>query len=297
LRIDQTHKNWFIGSVVILLAAAVIYVPYDKMTIGGASGGTMIGIIYGSIGFAFMIFAGLLSLRKRYPIWRIGRTQAWMRGHLWLGLISYPIIFFHSGFSFGHGALAFWMMVLFTVVIVSGVFGAILQHYMPKVMTQQVPMETIYGDSDRIRQQLCEEAERILEDLCGPVTATSAAGAAGGSVAISTSVHVLDATAAQELQRFFAEEMLPYLEHAGAGKSRLAHGFTAKTMFDNLRTLIPPAVHDSIADLGSICEEKREIDLQQRLHRVLHGWLFVHVPLSYALLVMGAVHAIGALRY
>ena len=164
MRIDQTHKNWFIGSIVMVLVAAIIYIPYDRMTLGGATGGTIIGIMYGSVGFGFMIFAGLLSLRKRFPVWRMGRTQTWMRGHLWLGLISYPIILLHSGFSFGHGALTFWMMVLFTVVIISGLLGAALQHYMPRMVTQLVPMETIYGDSAHVLRDLQEEAERIVAD-------------------------------------------------------------------------------------------------------------------------------------
>jgi hypothetical protein len=30
---------------------------------------------------------------------------------------------------------------------------------------------------------------------------------------------------------------------------------------------------------------------------VLHGWLLVHVPLSYAVLLLGAAHAVIALRY
>jgi hypothetical protein len=29
----------------------------------------------------------------------------------------------------------------------------------------------------------------------------------------------------------------------------------------------------------------------------MHGWLLVHVPLSMALLLLGAVHAVVALRY
>ena len=48
-----------------------------------------------------MIFAALLGARKRVPVWRLGRAQAWMRGHLWLGLLSLPIILFHGAFHFG----------------------------------------------------------------------------------------------------------------------------------------------------------------------------------------------------
>ena len=109
--IDQTHKSWLWGSLIGLGIATAIYIPYNHYTLGGARGGTIIGITYGVAGFGFMIFAGLLSLRKKIPVWRIGRTSRWMRGHLWLGLLSYPIILFHSGFSFGHGLLTWWMML------------------------------------------------------------------------------------------------------------------------------------------------------------------------------------------
>jgi Fe-S-cluster-containing dehydrogenase component len=54
----------------------------------------------------------LLSARKRVRTWRIGSAQAWMRVHIWLGLIAVPCIWFHSGFALGrcahtfdHGAL------------------------------------------------------------------------------------------------------------------------------------------------------------------------------------------------
>ena len=297
MRIDQTHRNWLVGSVVIVLVAAIIYIPYNEMTLGGAAGGTVIGIIYGSIGFGFMIFAGLLSLRKRFPVWRMGRAQGWMRGHLWLGLVSYPIIFFHSGFSFGHGALTFWMMVLFTIVIISGLVGAALQHYMPRMVTQMVPMETIYGDSSHVVRYLQEEAERIVGDVCGPVVAMSATAASASGMSISTVVQVMDKAAVAEMQRFYENEMVPYLKQAGARGSALANTNVAGAMFKNLRTLLPTAVHESLNDLENICYEKRQIDLQAKLHRFLHGWLFVHIPLSYALLVMGAIHAVVALRY
>lgn len=297
MRIDQTHRNWLMTSVVILLVAGIIYIPYNEITLGGAAGGTVIGIIYGSVGLGFMIFAGLLSLRKRFPVWRMGRAQTWMRGHLWLGLISYPIIFFHSGFSFGHGALTFWMMVLFTIVIISGLVGAALQHYMPRMVTQMVPMETIYGDSSHVVRDLQEEAERIVGDVCGPVVAMSATAASASGMSISTVVQVMDKAAVAEMQRFYENEMLPYLKNAGARGSALANSNTAGAMFKNLRTLLPTAVHEALNDLENICYEKRQIDLQAKLHRFLHGWLFVHIPLSYALLVMGAIHAVVALRY
>ena len=104
-----------------------------------------------------MLFAGLLGARKKVPIWRIGRAQAWMRGHLWLGFLSFPLILFHSGFRFGVG-LTRALMWLYLLVFVSGIVGAILQHFMPRLTTQRIPLETIYEQIGRVRSQLASEA-------------------------------------------------------------------------------------------------------------------------------------------
>jgi hypothetical protein len=56
-------------------------------------------------------------------------------------------------------------------------------------------------------------------------------------------------------------------------------------------------VHGVLDDLENICEEEHQLRRQIRIYVWLHGWLLVHVPLSMALLVLGAVHAVMALRY
>src|SRR5437868_10807999 len=141
------------------------------------------GLIYGIAGLAMMIFAGLLGLRKRFPVWRVGRAQNWMRGHLWLGLLAFPIIWYHAGFHVG-GALTIALMVLFTAVVVSGIFGAALQHFMPRMITSQVPMETIYEEIPRIQRQLVEEADTLVAGICGPLQVEGAA-----HLALSAAAH------------------------------------------------------------------------------------------------------------
>lgn len=49
--------------------------------------------------------------------------------------------------------------------------------------------------------------------------------------------------------------------------------------------------------MEDICDEARQLVKQERLHRWLHGWLLVHIPVSLGLMVLGAVHAIVALKY
>ncbi len=162
MKIDATHRGWMIGTIAALVVSAIFYAWYAANEPGGPRGGTLIGLLYGIAGYALMLFAGLLGARKKVPVWRIGRAQTWMRGHLWLGLLSLPLILFHGAFSF-RGPLTGVLLVLMFVVIVSGIFGAAMQHYVPSLITAEVPLETIYEEIPHIRQQLREEADELVD--------------------------------------------------------------------------------------------------------------------------------------
>jgi hypothetical protein len=89
----------------------------------------------------------------------------------------------------------------------------------------------------------------------------------------------------------------PFLVNPGAPGSELGDDRKAGSVFQSFRRMLPNIVHPRLEDLENICEEERQLNRQTRLYRWLHGWLLVHVPLSIALLVLGAVHAVMALRY
>jgi hypothetical protein len=306
LLIDHTHRNWFIGSVISLVAATVVYVGYGVHSGKAPGGGSALGLTYGIAGLSFMVFAGLLGLRKKFPIWRVGRAQSWMRGHLWLGFLSFPMILFHGGFHFG-GPLTRVMMWLFVFVFASGILGAALQHFIPRIHTAQLPMETIYEQIGRVRGQLADEAVRLVEEACSALegevshaselqrAASASAGTMGG-LTVASGLQA-DEEVSTQLKHFLSAEMQPYLEGSGARRTSLSNSAQARTMFQQLRVLLPQSLHSSVDDLENICEEKRQLDRQSRLHRILHGWLLVHIPLSYGLLLLGAVHAVMALKF
>jgi hypothetical protein len=323
---DKTQRGWALASLLILAIAAVVYFFFSFESPQGPRGGSAIGLAFGIIGFGFMIFAALLGARKRVPTWRVGRAQAWMRGHLWLGFLALPLMLFHGGFHFG-GTLTRALMWLLIVTVCSGVFGAALQHYIPRVMTTDVPLETIYDEIGRVRTLLREEADRATESICGNLglakasneeslraggfTAlrtmaassvplrTSAAVSAGASatVAAAPEIILLSEEERAPLRRFYTSEMRPFLEHPKQRSQRLADSGKASSAFAGLRTLLPVAAHAALADLEDICGEARQLTRQERLHHWLHGWLLLHIPLSLALILLGAVHAVMALRY
>jgi hypothetical protein len=325
MRVDETQRGWALTSLGILVASGIVYAIYAMNAPAGPRGGSTMGLVFGIVGFAFMIFAALLGARKRVPTWRIGRAQAWMRGHLWLGLLSLPLILFHGGFHFG-GTLTRVLMWLLIVTVVSGLFGAALQNYVPRMMTSDVPLETIYDEIGNVQRSLREEADRAVEQLCGalglassggegqraggftalrPIAAaavplrTSVAVSAGASAAVAAAPEIvlLSAEESEPLKRFYRQEMRAFLEEPKRRGQRLSDADKAKTAFAGLKTLLPAVAAATVEDLEEICDEARQLVRQERLHHWLHGWLLVHIPLSLALILLGAVHAVMALRY
>jgi hypothetical protein len=206
------------------------------------------------------------------------------------------------------------------------VFGAVLQNYVPRLMTAEVPLETIYAEIGNVQKLLREEADRAMESICGsmgllrsegesqraggfsalrPIAAsvvplrTSAAVSAGASAAVApaTETVLLSEAEGAPLKRFYLEELRVLLERPERRGQRLADAGKAKLAFAGLRTLLPVAAHETLNDLEEICEETRQLVRQERLHRWMHGWLLVHIPLSLALMVLAAIHAVVALRY
>jgi hypothetical protein len=298
----------------MLALSTLAYTTYALEAPEGPRGGSTMGLVFGVVGFGFMIFAALLGARKRVPTWRIGRAQAWMRGHLWLGLLSLPMILFHGGFHFG-GTLTSVLMWLLIITVVSGVLGAALQHYVPQVMTTDVKLETIYDEIGNVRKLLREEADRGVESICGPLGIgnstkeevqraggfSAARGMAttnsGAAVAAAAETVMLSEEERAPLRRFYLSEMRPFLEQPKLRGPRLGDADKARGAFSGLRTLMPQAAQATVQDLEDICDEARQLVRQEQLHRLLHGWLLVHIPISLALILLGAVHAVMALRF
>ena len=321
--IDQTHVRWVAGSAIAAAVGGVLYAAYALTAVKGPTGGSWGGLFFAFAGTGLIVFECLLSLRKRYPASPIGRVSTWLKGHLWLGLVSFVLILFHTGFRWGEG-LASVLMTLFTVILVSGVLGVAFQNFLPRRMMELVPRETVYEQIPDVIQQLRFEADERVEFVTAdlgverePEEEVVMAGgrkyyfdkvqrkSAGEKVAavdqqrkekpqievddpatLSLRVHYL-----QEIRPFLYPEPEPFSGKLFSTKESVA-GY-----FRHLRTILPVAAHEVLEDVEAICEERRQLAVQRSMHHWLHGWLYVHVPLSFAFLVLILVHAVVSLRY
>jgi hypothetical protein len=287
-----------VATLVLFAVSLVIYILYAMRAPGGPRGGSALGLTFGIAGYALMLYAGLLGARKRVPVWRIGRAQTWMRGHIWLGLLSLPLILFHGGFAF-RGPLTAVLMWLFFIVIGSGIVGALIQHYVPRLMTSRVPMETIYEEIPHVRAQLRQEADQIVATVCGPLdidAPTEPVLPGQQAAAVSTLVDIEQEDRAR-FREIYLGKVRPFLVDPDAANTELANAQRTTEVFESLRRLLVAPVHSVLDDLEGICEEEHQLSRQIRIYQWLHAWLLVHVPLSIALLVLGGVHAVMALRY
>jgi hypothetical protein len=315
MKIDRSHRPWLIFSVVVLAIAGAWYwfdVTSGPDALNGPSGGSFTGITFGVIGSLFMLFAGLFTLRKKLRTWRIGRAEFWMRGHLWLGTLALPMIWFHGGFRHGGTVTTILMWITYAIVI-SGIVGALIQHFLPRVMLQAVQDETIYEQIPQVVKHLSDEADDVAA-ICGPENGEdlrdwrqrrkASLEQRAGIFLISkdrceqlvTTLSAAPAEGSGPLKSFYHEQVKPYLQSPGAGTA-LQNVARANSLFAQQRFLIPPTLHESLTDLQRICDEVRQLQLQRKMHRWLHGWLLIHVPLAMALLVLAVVHVIVALRY
>jgi hypothetical protein len=279
--LDRAHRAWAALTIAAAALSTAAYVAYARGAPSGPRGGSATGLAFGAVALALMLFAGLLGARRALRTWRLGRASTWLKGHVWLSILAALLALFHAGFRMG-GPMTTWLMALLAAVTVSGLIGIALQNVLPRLMMELVPLETVYEQIPQVVEQLRAEADARVTEACGPLDAAGDAAA--------------EAPGAR-LRETYLREIRPFLDPKLDRKSRLAQRSSADLLFAHLRTLLPAELHEPAADLASICEERRQLGMQARLHLWLHGWILAHAPLSYALLVLAAAHAVIALRY
>src|SRR5205823_5596411 len=190
---NRAHLPWFIFVVAATLFAVWLYAGnfspqslpsvlrlpnsfLQKPSEYRNAGGTPLGLIFGTIALSIFIFAALLGVRKKIVLWRIGTVQRWLRAHIWLTFLTIPLVILHSGFRLG-GPMTTLIVVLYVVVMVSGIYGLILQHYVPTVMMDRLPAESVYEQIPHIRAQLAAAAAKMRDSFKPAPPTKSDAGA------------------------------------------------------------------------------------------------------------------------
>ena len=220
--------------------------------------------------FGLMIYLTLYNARKKLPFLPLVSSRLWLQAHLYVGLFTALVFMLHLRWGWPKGWLETALALLFIGVTLSGLFGWWLSRSLPKRLTTaggEVPFERI----PIIRRSLQLQAEKLV--LTGIVPAKA------GTLAdfyASRLADFFNAPANFGSHLFGSRRPLNQLLGQIAEVDRFMNGAEKKTA----------------AELGELVRQKDMLDFHRTAQLVLKGWLFVHIPLTYGLLVFSVMHIV-----
>ncbi len=284
--IRHTHWGWIVFCILAGVVCTAIWWLGPRHDPEGLTGGSTFGLWCGILGSACMVFAGLLPLLRRRAVLleaRLPPREWWLRGHIWLGLLSVLFIGFHSGFRF-HGTLVSALTAIYLIVVVSGIVGLLVQTVLPHRLTVASRHEIPPGQIEAVCAAWRAECDALVDELCGPRPAFASEPASSPVL----------------LRRFYEEEVRVGLWETPI-RWPLRSDARIREAFERMRRqaeiVAKSRADDVLNRLETVCRERLDLLRQQERYFWLHAWLPVHVGLSAALLILGTAHVVTALWY
>jgi hypothetical protein len=285
LRFRDARYLWWALS---LLALSVLL--YASQSGKRPSGDTWQGYVLGTLAALLIVWLALLGVRKRSYASTLGSVPGWVSAHVYLGLALLVVATLHCALQFGFNVhtLAY---VLMCIVIVSGIVGVYTYLAHPQAITE--------NRSGGARAQLFAELfelnrqSRALGDACEPAVALA--------VASSVERTAIGGSAWAQLLGLDRSWFMRSID----ARAALAPNADQQGVIDFVAQRLPRA--DKKAEVAALqelivvlCRRQavlRRIRRDIRLHAALKAWLYVHVPMSIALLGALTVHILVTFIY
>jgi hypothetical protein len=256
----------------ICLLAIAIYVLHDPQP--RPNGGSWYGYTLGTIGAGLILWLTALGVRKRAMTPGRWSLKSWTSAHVWLGLSLIVIGTLHTGFQFGWNVhtLAYTLMMF---VIVSGLFGTIAYANLPRVLSDNRNETTEPQMLEALRS-----VDRQLHDAAQPL-----------------SQHHAD----------LVRQSLAQDPFGGGLWARLSGNYpncATRAAQASIRseTAYKPRTGDDPLDKIDALLERKEATLARvrrhlRIKALLEIWLYVHVPVTFALIAALSAHILSVFFY
>jgi hypothetical protein len=275
------------GALAVLAILAYVFCPLREPK----SGGTWLGYTLGTIGALLIVYLAWYGVRRR-TFGAGGSTTGWLSAHVYFGCVLMLVATLHCGFQFGwnvHTAA----YVLLALVVLSGAWGTYAYARYPSLIVKQRGnisraelVEEIYqldGRALRVASVLPADVHDLLADS---IRRTQV----GGSI--------------WAMLRGYDESTV--LIPAGGGTpSRVVPNQGQRALIEALAgRLAAQADSNEIAKMHSLLDiVARKASLVSRLQKdvqlqsLIQFWLYLHLPLCFALLVALAAHIIAVFFY
>jgi len=278
---------WALG---LSLISALLYLT--PTGVSPKNGGTWQGYVLGTAGGLLILWLTLLGVRKRSYTSKLGSVQGWASAHVYLGTALIVVATFHSGFHFGWNVhtLAYVLMCL---VVGTGMAGVGLYMTLP----EQVRDNRAGGT----RPELFGE----LYDLDGQVRSLVAGCNAETALAARSSIERTVIGGGLVSQLGGSDQSWMLLAQPGSAGTQLVANPDQQAAIDYVSSWLPRAEKRSevaaLQELVSVlCRRQmilRRIRRDVRLNGWLTVWLYLHVPLTLALIAALLVHIVLTFMY
>lgn len=279
------------GLALVALSVAL----YSTQTgLGRRNGGTWQGYTLGTLGALLIVWLALYGIRKRAYSSRLGSVQGWASAHVYLGIALTVVATLHCAFNFGWNihTLAYALMI---AVILSGFIGLYVYLNNPGVIADN----RAGGSRAALFAELYElDAQaRDLAARCNP--------AVGLAVKSSIERTVLGGSVLRQLTGYDDSRLMVTQETTPDAGARLVANTDQQAAIDFVSNRLPrtdkraeAAVLQSLVTV--LCRRQmilRRVRRDIRLTGWLRLWLYVHVPLSIALLGALSAHILVTFVY
>ena len=254
----------YLGWTLFLAAALVAWLFDYAMRVHLRRAGLVTGLML----FAVVILLTLFNARKKLPFLPLLRASTWMQVHIYAGLLSCVLFVLHAGWRIPRGGLETGLAVLFCLVFLSGMAGLAISRWFPSRMTmlgENVIFERIPALRTAVR---CEVEELVVE-----------------SVAKTQSSTIADFYELK-LRNYFSRRCYFWHHLAGYGEPLLK----LLSEVEAVDRYLNAEERDIMARIVERIHVKNNLDFQQARQGLLKGWLFVHIPLTYSMILVAAVH-------
>jgi hypothetical protein len=262
----RSSRKMSLGALLTVLAVAGLLASY----VAFAPSYPRQAYISGWLLFALMLILTFYNIRKRVPFLSIGSSNLWLRLHICLGIFSGFLFFVHIGWSWPFGVFRQVLASCYAVVFLSGLVGWWMSRAFPKRLTV-AGYETPYERIPQVRANLRGEAEALV-----------LAGVDGQTSPIIAEFYT------EKLGAFFRSPCNLWAHVFMSRYPQAAHA----ARFDEVERYVKKGEREMLDKLRDLVDQKHLLDYQYSLQRALRLWLFVHIPLSYSLLVFSVLHII-----
>ncbi len=205
-------------------------------------------------------------------------AMRWRKIHIFLGYLLIAAFISHSDFSLPDTGFEWALWAAFVLVTLSGIFGA----YLAWSLQAKSGIDGRVG-YDRIPTRRAE----LARDVQAAVAKSDPAATAIGLPAPPYDAWVMDLYTTH-LRDFFQGQR-NFTAHL-IGSQRPLKRLTDE--IDNLSRYVDQQSEEKLAAIKNLVVEKDRLDFACAYLGLTKGWLFVHVPVTYALIVLTVLHVL-----